>query len=247
MKRFTLPICLLFVTAIGASLGCGGRTPRDGEGESDGAASGGTGSGGTGGGGTGTGVTGGTGSGGTGTGGSGGTGTGGSGGTGIGGSGGTGIGGTGGGGATDCRPRTSPTVCTLNPSGQFATPNLDAFRAAISQRWLLCGTQSIFSPSGRDIGLEITTDGHWYRLFLGSGGGTVRGAGFDEEGTWDTVTVGDGTQPYQLNFHIFGSGMIYTRPALAETPRAMRLNNNGVLIGNYVLDPSVPSGGNRCP
>jgi len=241
MTRFSLAICFLFVAATGPSLGCGGRTPGDGEGGNDGTASGGTGSGGTGGD-TGTGVTG-----GTGTGGSRGTGTGGSGGTGTGGSGGTGTGGSGGGGANDCRAPTSPAVCTLNPTGQFATPNLDAFRAAISQRWLLCGTQSIFSPSGRDIGLEITTDGHWYRLFLGSGGGTVRGAGFDEEGTWDTVTVGDGTQPYQLNFHIFGSGMIYTRPALAETPRAMRLNNNGVLIGNYVLDPSVPSGGNRCP
>ena len=231
MRNFSIGFCFLFVATGGIALGCGGRIPGDGEGESNGTSAGGAGTGGAGASGTGAGVTVGTGSGG-----SGGTG-----------SGGTGSGGSSGAGGTDCPAYTSPAICSQNPTGQVATPSVDAFRAAISQRWLLCGTTSIFKRDGRDIGLEITADGHWYRLFLGPGGSTVRGAGFDEEGAWDTIMVGTDTQPYQLNFTIFGSGMIYTRPALAETPRAMRLNNNGVLIGNYVLDPSVPTGSSRCP
>jgi hypothetical protein len=79
----------------------------------------------------------------------------------------------------------------------------------------------------------------------------VRGAGFDQEGKWDTIVVGTpgvDPQPFQLNLSIFGTnGTLYTRPVFAATPPVMRLNNTGVLIANYVLDPSVPVGGTRCP
>jgi hypothetical protein len=223
MSQSVLCIFLLFTGA--AAVGCGGRTPSGGTGGSDDTTSSGS-------------------AGNTAT-GTGSTGSGGSGGAGMGGSAGTGMGGSG--DTAACRPFIPPSICSQNPVGQVATPNLDAFRAAISQRWVLCGKMSIFRTDGRDIGLEITADGHWYRLFLGPGGSTVRGAGLDEEGSWDTVTVGNESQPFQLNFTIFGSGMIYTRPVLAVTPRAMRLDNNGVLIGNYVLDASVPTSSGRCP
>ena len=153
------------------------------------------------------------------------------------------------GGSPDCRPYTSPASCAQNPTGQIPTQTVAAFHVAISQRWLLCGTTSIFGNSRGDIGLEITPEGLWYRLYPGAGGSAVRGSGFDEEGKWETVSAGGpgDPQPYQLNFHILASGMIATRPSFAATPRAMRLNNNGVFIANYVLDASVPSGGVRCP
>jgi hypothetical protein len=149
----------------------------------------------------------------------------------------------------DCRPYTSPLVCSQNPSGEVVTQTLDAFRAAISARWLLCGRQSIFAVKGGDIGLEITVEGRWYKLYAARGGGTVRGAGFDEEGTWEAITVprsSNDAQPFQLDFSILGSGAIYTHPALAGAPSAMRLHN-GVLRGDYVLDQTVPVGIARCP
>jgi hypothetical protein len=115
--------------------------------------------------------------------------------------------------------------------------------AAMTGRWLLCGDESVFAADGGDVGLEISADNHWYKLFPAQGGATIRGAGFDEEGTWTSLDLGD---HFQVNFEIFGSGTVITAPVFASTPRAMRLNNNGVFVGNYVIDPTVPTGSVRC-
>ena len=250
----------------GANSGAGGRGNASGAG---GSATGGQGGGGSGSAGLGEGGPGGKagaglggqggtgpgGQGGTGPGGQGGTGPGGQGGTGPGGQGGTGLGGQGGAGSSGvdagaCRPYSAPAVCSQNPTGEVITQTMDAFRNAIAKRWFLCGMQSIFGQNQGDIGLEISPDGVWYKLYPGPEASAVRGAGFDQEGKWEIITVSSGPgdiQPYQLNFDIFGSGTIITHPAFASTPAAMRLNNNGVFVGNYVLDPSVPVGASRCP
>jgi hypothetical protein len=115
--------------------------------------------------------------------------------------------------------------------------------AAMVGSWLLCGQESVFANNGGDVGLEITADNHWYKLFAAQGAATIRGAGFDEEGTWAALDLGD---HFQVNFNIFGSGFITTAPAFASTPRAMRLDNNGVFVGTYVVDPAVPVGTVRC-
>ena len=156
--------------------------------------------------------------------------------------------------AGDCRPYSPPNVCSQNRTGNVITLTKQAFSDAIAHRWLLCEKPSIFGRDGDDIGLEILPDGTWYKLYLGHEGSTVRGAGFDQEGKWEMILVpsgngslGDSNQPYQLNFNIFGSATLITHPALASTPIAMRLSNNGVFVGNYVLDSSVPEGTARCP
>lgn len=68
---------------------------------------------------------------------------------------------------------------------------------AMVGRWLLCGHESVFAVDGGDIGLEITADQHWYKLFTAQGAATIRGAGFDEEGTWTALDLGD---HLQVNF-----------------------------------------------
>ena len=37
-----------------------------------------------------------------------------------------------------------------------------------------------------------------------------------------------------------------TGSVAVHTPRAMRLNNEAVFVGNYVIDPNVPTGTLRC-
>jgi len=150
-----------------------------------------------------------------------------------------------------CASVARPPACSQNPTGQVVTATLDVFSAAVSQRWLLCGNQSVFGPSGGggDDGLEITPDGHWYKLFPAVGGGTVRGAGFGQEGTWTALSVPQtptDSQPFQLNLQDLGGGTLITHPVLASTPPAMRLDNEGVYVGDYVLDESVPVGSVRC-
>jgi hypothetical protein len=134
-------------------------------------------------------------------------------------------------------------LCSQNPTGPVAVSSMSDLVAAMSGRWLLCGTESVFAANGGDVGLEITADNHWYRLYPAPGGATVRGAGFDQEGTWSAIDLGGA---FQVNFDIFGSGTVITVPVFASTPRAMRLNNEGVFVGNYVIDPTVPAGSQRC-
>jgi hypothetical protein len=122
---------------------------------------------------------------------------------------------------------------------------MNDLRSAMVHRWILCGAhESAFGVDGGDIGLDITSDNHWYKVYLGENGSTVRGAGFDEEGTWEALDLGD---HYQVNFSIMGSGTVLTAPAFAASPAAMRLDNSGVFRGDYVLDPSIPAGDARCP
>ena len=108
----------------------------------------------------------------------------------------------------------------------------------------MCGNhESVFGVGAGDIGLEITPDHHFYKLYAAQGGATIRGAGAGEEGTWSLVDL------RQVNFQVTGVeyGGVYTLPVLTSAPRTIYLDNNGVFRGTYVIDPSVPTGTSRCP
>jgi hypothetical protein len=142
-----------------------------------------------------------------------------------------------------CATPPASALCAQNPTGPVVMSTIADVVTAMTGRWLLCGNESAFAVDGGDIGLEITADNHWYKLYAAEGAATVRGAGFDEEGTWEAIDLGD---HIQVNFAIFGSGTVITAPVFASTPRAMRLDNNGVFRGDYVIDPTVPTGDVRC-
>ena len=135
-------------------------------------------------------------------------------------------------------------LCPIDPPSSSLL-SMSALLAALPGRWVLCGHKSIFAVDGGDIGLEITSDNHWYKLFAAPGAATVRGAGPNEEGTWRAIDLlGDHVQ---VSFDIMGSGTIPTAPLFGSMLRTMHLNNNGVFKGDYVIDPSVPTGSVRCP
>lgn len=142
-----------------------------------------------------------------------------------------------------CSAPPASALCSQNPTGSIAVNSISDLLAALTGRWLLCGNESVFAVDGGDIGLDITADNHWYKLFAAEGAGTIRGAGANEEGTWTALDLGD---HFQVNFDISGSGTVITAPEFASTPRAMHLDNNGVFRGDYVIDPTVPTGSVRC-
>jgi hypothetical protein len=147
-------------------------------------------------------------------------------------------------------PPPSP-LCSLNADGKLTPATMDAYTAAISGRWLLCGNhESVFGVDAGDIGVEITPDHHFYKLYAAQGGAVIRGAGAGEEGTWALLDISfDAPLTFQLNFEVTGVeyGGVYTHPVLTTTPRTMYLDNNGVFRGTYVIDPSVPTSAPRCP
>jgi hypothetical protein len=151
---------------------------------------------------------------------------------------------TDGGDGSTCAAPPMSSLCSPAPAGLVGAGSMSDLLATLPGRWLLCGHESVFGVDGGDVGLEITADNHWYKLFAAQGAATVRGAGSGEEGTWDALDLGD---HIQVDFDILGSGGIATAPLFASTPRAMRLDNNGVFVGNYVIDPTIPMGSLRCP
>jgi hypothetical protein len=142
---------------------------------------------------------------------------------------------------SDAAPGAAGTLSALcSASGYSQAPAMDEqeFRARLAERFLLCGTESAFGRDQGDVGLEITSDGHFYRLYLGPTDGTERGTGFDREGTWQVIDTSDVNGPgsFQLNLDLAGVGTVITHPEFTTMPRKMRLNNNGVFIGTYVTD-----------
>src|SRR5260221_4569718 len=103
----------------------------------------------------------------------------------------TGSAGTSGGSGGSCPPLRASAQCEPNPTGSVPLTSMDDLTAAMLHRWILCGGhESVFAIDGGDIGLDITSDNHWYKLYLGENGSTVRGAGLDEEGTWEALDLG---------------------------------------------------------
>lgn len=121
--------------------------------------------------------------------------------------------------------------CALTPQGVRYTATQQDFEEAIFGDWILCTPQSVFCTSD-EVGLEITPDGRWRKLVSNGAGSAVPTQGWGNEGTWEILPNEPGR--FQLNLNIDGSGSVITVPILAETPDEVRMDNNGVCIGDYV-------------
>ncbi|HVJ19527.1 MAG TPA: hypothetical protein VM686_29105, partial [Polyangiaceae bacterium] len=95
--------------------------------------------------------------------------------------------------------------------------------------WLLCASPSAFGSSD-EIGLELTADRSWYKLYPDGVGGVRRGSGGDEEGTFQLIDLGDYTQLDLIN----GVGTRITLPEFSSVPNKLRLDNGGVFRSDYV-------------
>lgn len=126
-------------------------------------------------------------------------------------------------------------ACSTAPQGSLRPDTEDAFRDLIVGGWLLCSPESTFGTNDEQ-GLVIYEDQRWAKLFDQGEGEFVPGAGWGLEGTWESLdtSASNGPGVYQLNLNIDGSGTVITTPLLAEEPEYMRLDNNGVFVGDYV-------------
>jgi hypothetical protein len=162
------------------------------------------------------------------------------------GAGGAGTPGADGGAEAMCPPVRTSSLCAQLPTDPVPANSLTDLLALMPGRWILCGYESAWAVDGGDVGVEITADHHWYLLFEAQGGGTVRGTASNEGGTWSALE-NDAGAAVQVNFDNAGGGTVITSPVFSSTaPRTMHLDNNGVFIGNYVIDPSFPTGNVRC-
>ena len=116
-------------------------------------------------------------------------------------------------------------------------PTLDDFVSKLMGKWSLC--QGSPFAQADESGLEISPDKNWYKLYPETdGAGLRRGLGFDRQGTWEAKdnSAMNEMPSYQLNLSIFGSGTIVAHVTFSTTPRKMRIDNFGVLHGDYVIE-----------
>jgi len=125
--------------------------------------------------------------------------------------------------------------CSTAPRGSLKPDTNEAFQDLIVGSWLLCSPESTFGTKDEQ-GLVLYADYRWAKLFDQGDGELVPGVGWGVEGTWESLDTSgfNGPGVYQLNLNIDGSGTVITTPVLAEEPAHMRLDNNGVFVGDYV-------------
>jgi hypothetical protein len=125
--------------------------------------------------------------------------------------------------------------CPVPASRIVSFESQDAFVSSIAGYWTLCGSQSVFC-SNEEVGIEITADAHWYKLYADSSGLLWRGLGWGRRGDWQVVDTSsfNGAGSYQLNLDIDGSGTVITHPEVAGDGSQLHLNNNGVCIADYI-------------
>jgi hypothetical protein len=99
--------------------------------------------------------------------------------------------------------------------------------------WVACGSGSVFDTD--EVGLELSDDGRFYKLYVAEHGGLERGEGFDETGSWQIVEteLGAAAGDY-LELRVFGSRRISAHPELLRDPAAMRLGFQGAPRVLYV-------------
>ena len=84
--------------------------------------------------------------------------------------------------------------------------------------WIRCSGPSFAGDLVDDVGIEVTSDGHFYRVFELPDGSLARATGADQEGTWQFIGG-------QLNWSLLGSGTAMTHPKFYTEPTMMYLEN----------------------
>jgi hypothetical protein len=133
-------------------------------------------------------------------------------------------------------PGSDPLAACSTPANGTANPaTQQEFVTRIVGTWLVCSQPTFFGTA--ELGVQITSDGHWAKLLRNSAGQLVASSGDRDEGTWKVVDVSDmnGGPTYQLNFVIPVIGRtVMSIPTFAKSVTRMYLDNEGVYAANYV-------------
>jgi hypothetical protein len=125
--------------------------------------------------------------------------------------------------------------CAMDAAAQVPFQSKDDLQNALVGYWALCSEQSPFC-SNEEAGLEIASDGRWYKLYADESGRLWRGLGWERRGTWKLLDAGppwNAPGTYQLNLEFLRGGIMMIRPELSGDRTQLHLNNNGACIGDY--------------
>jgi hypothetical protein len=112
-----------------------------------------------------------------------------------------------------CAEALPPARCGL-PDGPHRPITDPGMRDVLPGRWLRCSGTSLFDR--REVGLEFTQDGAWYRLVATGDGRIQRRSDVGDLGKWSAEDVG-------LNWQLNLGGLGGSIPAFVQSPLKMRL------------------------
>lgn len=124
---------------------------------------------------------------------------------------------------TDGAPGTAEASC-----GVAGTPLPDPctegeMKYRLSRRWWQCSGQFAFNTADA-VGIEFTSDGHWYLLVVDAAGAVVRGSSASHQGTWKTHPS---SSPCFVPVDIHQTGTLPSFPIFTTQPATVNLNTGG--------------------
>jgi hypothetical protein len=126
-------------------------------------------------------------------------------------------------------------ICSAPAQGAIETPTREALVSAMVGQWMSCGGSAF---CGDEVGVELTADGAYYKLYAAGAGRVRRGSSFGQSGQWSVTDLsamyGPGALQVGLNDTTLGG--IIVHPTFTASPRTMHLDNNGVCVADYVLN-----------
>jgi hypothetical protein len=117
-------------------------------------------------------------------------------------------------------------LCTMQGTPVESPCTQDELSYRLSRRWWQCSGEFVYNTPDA-VGVEFTTDGHWYLLRLDPGGAVVRGTGASYEGTWDMYGPGSPNGPCSIGVNIYKGGMLGSFPIFEKQPTKVNLNTGG--------------------
>ena len=123
----------------------------------------------------------------------------------------------------DGAPATPEELCAMEGTPLPSPCTKDEMSYRLSRRWWQCSGQFVFNTEDA-VGIEFTSDGHWYLLKVDSGGAVVKGTGSSYEGTWDMYGP---SSSCGIQVDIYKGGMVGSFPIFAKQPSRVNLNTGG--------------------
>lgn len=111
-----------------------------------------------------------------------------------------------------------------HPTGPISPASEEQFRDLLIGSWTLCGDASALGDPTGEVGLEITADGHLYRLVRNADGTIIRGVGSGQEFSWTVTdtTAMNGPGSYQVDLQVAGGGTMFLTAQFLESPPFVR-------------------------
>lgn len=128
------------------------------------------------------------------------------------------------------------------PTGAIEPESIAEAEELLAGAWVRCGPNSAIGPvRPGEIGIEIASDGRFFRLYDDRRGGLIRASGGTEEGTWELIEGPTGEWPpagYQLDLTVVGTHIGHA--VFLEQPRHFRFVASGAEPSDYQAWTGAP-------